>query len=77
MKNTITANNDFDNFDFDNATVIKHPMVEQLQKNKREYEQVSQEILSKLDKDVLKLINEHSNPKDIERLNTMVRILFA
>ncbi len=77
MKDTITADNYFDDFDFDNATVIKHPMVEELQKNKKEYERVSQEILSKLDKDVLELINVHSTPKDIEKINTMVRVLFA
>ncbi len=77
MKDTITEDNYFDDFDFDNATVIKHPMVKQLQENKREYERVSQEILSRLDRDVIQLINEHSNPKDIERMNTMVRTLFA
>lgn len=77
MKNTITTNNYFDDFDFENAPVIKHPMIKQLQENKRQYEQVSQNILSKLDKDVVKLINEHSSPKDIERMNTTLRALFA
>ncbi len=77
MKDTITEDNYFDDFDFDNATVIKHPMVQQLQQNKQKYERVSQDILSKLDQDVLELINEHSSPKDIERLNTMVRVLFT
>lgn len=81
MKDSITDNNSldtyFDDFDFENATVIKHPMVKQLQDNKQEYERVSQTILSKLDKDVVQLINEHSSPKDIERMNTMFRLLFA
>ncbi len=77
MKDTITEDNYFDDFDFDNATIIKHPMVEQLQQNKQQYERVSQDILSKLDNDVLELINEHSSPKDIQRLNTMVRVLFT
>ncbi len=77
MENTIIADNYFDDFDFENAPIIKHPMVQQLQENKRHYEQASQNILSKLDNDVMQLINEHSNPKDIERINTMIRVLFA
>lgn len=81
MKNTITDKTDndtyFDDFDFDNATIIKHPMVKQLQENKQAYERVSQTVLSKLDKDVVQLINEHANPKDIERMNSMFRLLFA
>lgn len=77
MKDTITEDNYFDDFDFDNATIIKHPMIKQLQQNKQQYERVSQDILSKLDNDVLELINEHSSPKDIQRLNTMVRVLFT
>nr|WP_315043514.1 hypothetical protein [uncultured Moraxella sp.] len=52
-------------------------MVKQPQENKKEYEQISQSVLSKLDKDVVQLINEHSSPKDIERMNAMFRLLVA
>lgn len=74
MKNSTT---ELDDFDFENATVIKHPMIIQLQANKKEYERVSKDVLSRLDDDVIALINEHSNAKDIQRINTMVRTLFA
>lgn len=78
MKKYTTVNDDyFDDFDFEHAKVIKHPMIVQLQHNKKAYEKASLEVLHKLDADVVDLINTHTSPKDIERLNTVIRALFA
>lgn len=51
-----------------------HPMIRKLQEAKANHEQA----LRMMDSDVLALISEHSgNAKDMERLNTMVRVLFS
>lgn len=51
-----------------------NPMIRKLQEAKANHDQA----LRVIDSDVLALISEHSgNAKDMERLNTMVRVLFS
>lgn len=68
----------FDGFDFENAKPIKHPLIAQAQaRAKMAQEQEQNELISFFDNDVQQVIKQHNTPKDRERLNTMIRVLFA
>lgn len=41
-----TAKTYFDDFDFDNAKIVKHPIIELFQKNKRQFEKLLENKLS-------------------------------
>jgi len=65
----------FDGFDFENAKPIKHPMIAKAQ---AEAKAIQEKALGVFDSDVLALINAHSdNQRDVERMNTVLRVLFA
>lgn len=68
----------FDGFDFESAKPIKHPLIVKAQaKAKISKEQEQSELISFFDNDVQKIIKQHNTPKDRERLNAMIRLLFA
>lgn len=51
-----------------------HPMIKKLQKAQSDHKHA----LQVMDSDVLALIGERANnQKDVERLNSMIRLLFA
>ncbi|MDO5651194.1 MAG: hypothetical protein Q4G13_03540 [Moraxella sp.] len=78
MTTSIAENNYFDDFDFDNAPVVKHSMITKLQTAKQTRDKLSYELIGRLDMDVVELLAQHAHSqKDIERINTMVRLLFA
>ncbi len=68
----------YQNWDFSNAKPVSQvPALAKLQQKRREHLANQVQDLSIFDKDVVQLINEHSSPKDIERMNSMLRLLFA
>lgn len=65
----------FEGFDFENAKPMKHPMIAKAQADARAKQE---KVLRLFDSDVVALIDEHSNSqKDVERMNTVLRALFA
>lgn len=68
----------FDGFDFEGAKPIKHPLIAQAQAREKVLkEQEQNELISLFDSDVQHTLRKHNTPKDRERLNTMIRVLFA
>lgn len=74
--------NDFDferykSLDFSNARPARlNPKIKQLQDNLG-VEPPKDELARFFDGDVQQVIRQHDTPKDRERLNTMIRVLFA
>lgn len=63
----------FDGFDFDNAKPIKHPLIAQAQRSLKE----QSHLANCFDSDIQQIIKQHNSPQDRERLNAMIRVLFA
>ncbi len=78
MKSGIIVDaNYFEGVDLDRPS-IKHPVFEKMQANAKAMQlQEQDKFLSQFDSDVQEVIKQHNNPKDRERLNTMIRVLFA
>lgn len=76
--------NDFDferykSLDFSNARPLRdNPKFKKFQDDVRAMRLQEQErFLSQFDSDVQEVVIKHNTPKDRERLNTMIRVLFA
>lgn len=78
MKSGIIVDaNYFEGVDLDRPS-IKHPVFEKMRANAKAMQlQEQDKFLSQFDSDVQEVIKQHNNPKDRERLNTMIRVLFA
>lgn len=78
MKNSESESEHYRNFDFSHAKPVSEiPALAKLRQKHREHLAKAQD-LSIFDEDVQELIKQHAhNQKDIERINTMVRVLFA
>lgn len=78
MKSGIIVDaNYFEGVDLDRPS-IKHPVFEKMQANAKAMQlQEQDKFLNQFDSDVQEVIKQHNNPKDRERLNTMIRVLFA
>ncbi len=65
--------------DFSNAKPLKqNPKFKKFQDDAKAIRlQEQDDFLSQFDSDVQEVIKQHNNPKDRERLNTMIRVLFA
>ncbi|OOR88850.1 hypothetical protein B0181_07570 [Moraxella caviae] len=73
MSKYINENADyFDGFDFENAKPVKHPLIA-----KAQAQQAQDRLADFFDRDVQQVIKQHNTPKDRERLNAMIRVLFA
>lgn len=72
--------NDFDferykSLDFSDARPARlNPKIRAFQERKKEHDRL---VLEQFDNDVQEVIKQHNTPKDRERLNTMIRLLFA
>ncbi|ELA09266.1 hypothetical protein MOMA_02635 [Moraxella macacae 0408225] len=65
----------YKSIDFSNARSVRlNPKIKAFQDRKKEYDRI---FLGQFDLDVQEIINQHNNPKDRERLNTVIRALFA
>lgn len=73
-------NHDFDferykSIDFSDARPARlNTKIRAFQERKKEHDRM---ILGQFDDDVQEVIKSHTTPKDRERLNTMIRVLFA
>lgn len=69
----------YQNWDFSNAKPVSQvPALAKLQQKRREHLANQVQDLSIFDEDVQQLIKQHAhNKKDIERMNSMFRLLFA
>lgn len=64
--------------DFDFTTAKPVSQVPALQQLRKAYQDSKQdEFMSRFDGDVQRILMQHDTPKDRERLNTMIRVLFA
>ena len=63
----------YKDFDFSGATPTKNSQILQARARKKAHDDLS----SFFDSDVQEVIKQHNTPKDRERLNTMIRVLFA
>lgn len=64
--------------DFDFSTAKPVSKVPALQKLRKAHQASQQDDwVNFFDSDVQEVIRQHNNPKDRERLNTMIRVLFA
>lgn len=66
--------NYFDDFDFDNAKPIKHPLIAKAQTNIATTPNV--EVLNFFDDDVLEIIKHHNTDEHRLRVNAVLRALF-
>lgn len=78
MSNGIVVDTDyFEGVNLDSPS-IKHPIFEKMQADARAKAIQSQDdLLCLFDNDVKQTLKQHNTPKDRERLNTMIRVLFA
>lgn len=65
----------FEGADLDKPS-IKHPVFEKMQANAKAM-QSQDDLLCLFDSDVQQTLKQHNTPKDRERLNMMIRLLFA
>ena len=67
----------FDGFDFETAKPIKHPLIAKAQKQAKLAQHEQATLLEFFDSDVLQSIQSHNNAFDRQRVNTILRALFA
>lgn len=69
----------YQNWDFSNAKPVSQvPTFAKLQQKRREHLANQVQDLSIFDEDVQQLIKQHAhNKKDVERINSMLRLLFT
>lgn len=79
MENFQAESDYYQNFDFANAKPASEvPALAKLRQKHREHLANQVQDLSIFDEDVQELIKQHAhNKKDVERMNSMFRLLFA
>lgn len=73
MQDTDLEYERYKDFDFSGAKRITNPKILEARARKKAYDNFKKLF----DDDVQKIVIEHDTPKDRERLNTMIRLLFA
>lgn len=73
MQDTDLEYERYKDFDFSGAKRITNPKILEARARKKAYDN----FMKLFDDDVQKIVIEHDTPKDRERLNTMIRLLFA